>query len=378
MAGATPSNGLYTAFYPGFLYFLLGVSAIVSLMISSATYRLAPGEAITYESGSYSTSSLTILMGVLQFDAITVLISNQVSAGFTAAAGVQALSNQLPPILGIRVRRKTGFAGLFYVSSPDLLSQIALTNHVTLYMALICMAILIVTKEYINPLIGRHCRLKIPVPAEIMVIVLGMLADSLFSLNQHYGVAVVGPIPVGLPEPTVPKISLFSSLFFDAVIISIVIYSVSLSLARTFSEKHSYEIDPSQELYAFGFIQLFVSFFTCQPPAAALARSMVLENSGGRSQFASVISSMIILSVIFFVGRFLGTLPKCVLAAIICVAMKGVILQLRQLPALWRLSKCDFTISVTAFVAVIVLDVSNGLFVAICFAFLLVSVRGFW
>lgn len=100
------------------------------------------------------------------------------------------------------------------------------------------------------------------------------------------------------------------NIFFDSLVLSIICFAVSLSLAKIFAKKHGHQIRPNQELFALGTANIFSSFFMAYPCSAALSRSTLQEKIGGKTQIAGLVSSAIILTVLLFLSPFLYHLPK--------------------------------------------------------------------
>lgn len=113
-----------------------------------------------------------------------------------------------------------------------------------------------------------------------------------------------------LPVPNIPRLDLFPKIFLDSLILGIVCYAVSLSLAKLFAKKNRYQVDANQELIAFGAANVFASFFQSYPASAALSRSVLQEKVGGKTQVAGFVSCIIILFVLLFLGPSLYYLPK--------------------------------------------------------------------
>ncbi|CAG2122824.1 unnamed protein product, partial [Medioppia subpectinata] len=112
-----------------------------------------------------------------------------------------------------------------------------------------------------------------------------------------------------LPEPRLPRFDLLSKIIIDALVIAIVAFAVSLSLAKIFAKKHKYRIDANQELIALGSANVFASLFSCYPSSASLSRSSVQEKTGGRTQVAGLVSSAFMLVFLLFLGPLLYHLP---------------------------------------------------------------------
>ncbi|KAH3838367.1 hypothetical protein DPMN_111776 [Dreissena polymorpha] len=176
------------------------------------------------------------------------------------------------------------------------------------------------------------------------MVVAGTLASYYGFFYDNYGVKVVGYIPKGLPSPSVPTFSGLDKYITDIPIIAIIYFAQTVSLAAMLAKKNKYSIDSNQELIAYGAGNIFGSFFSCYPFAASVSRSSVQDSAGGRTQIASVFSATMVLVVILWLGPLFEALPNCVLSAIIVVALRSLILQVLELPKVWRTSKYDFWI----------------------------------
>lgn len=121
---------------------------------------------------------------------------------------------------------------------------------------------------------------------------------------------MVGDIPLGLPGPVIPSIPLLSIVAVDAIIISVIAYSVTISMGMILAQKRNYEVRPNQELLALGFSNIVGGFFSCVPNATSLSRSLIQEQTGGNTQLASVVSAMLILFILLYIGPFFEWLPR--------------------------------------------------------------------
>lgn len=144
------------------------------------------------------------------------------------------------------------------------------------------------------------------------------------------------------PKPSFPETSLYSKVAGDAVAIAIVSFAISVSMVKLFAKKHDYEVDANQELIAYGISNAISSMFNCFLSSVSLSRSLVQEQVGGKTQLAGLFSSVIVLSVILWIGKLFEQLPHAVLASIIIVALKGMFKQFLDLKKLWFISKYDF------------------------------------
>lgn len=186
----------------------------------------------------------------------------------------------------------------------------------------------------------------------------------------------MGEIKSGLPGFEVPPIKLFSDVFLDACVIALVAYSITMSLALLVSEKLKYPLDTNQELLAQGMGNVIGSFFSCLPCGASPSRSASQQTVGGKTQMASIVSAAIIVVVLLWVGVVFEPLPRCVLSSIVVVALKSILLQVFELPKIWRNSKSDGVIWMVTYVTVIVFDIDSGLLVGVIISLLFVFIKG--
>ncbi|RCN26086.1 prestin domain protein [Ancylostoma caninum] len=294
---------------------------------------------------------IQIAMALLRLDFLTALLSDQIITGFTTGAAVHVFTAQLNKILGVALPRRViaGYANWFTFA-------ISLATIITLFLV----------KTYVDPLIRKRCR--IPVPYDLFVMIIGTIVSAVANLQGRFNVKVIGYIPTGMPTPAFPDVSLFGYVLGDALAIAIVSLVVTVSMGKLFAKKHKYEIDVRQEFYAMGFMEALTSLFPVWPSSTALARTLVYEAAGTKTQLATVFSSALLLAVIFFIGPFVEVLPVCFMSCIIIVALKGMFMQLKSIKILWRMSKSDCAIFVVSFAATVLYDVIEGLMIGVCFA----------
>ncbi|XP_012935752.1 prestin isoform X2 [Aplysia californica] len=409
-----PVFGLYVSFFPVILYFFLGTSkhvsigtfAVVSLMVGSAVDKgmkdlgLTPiSHNVTVTEGNetsflitdnseeildaklklamavtFAVGVLQLLLGLLQLGFLTVYLSDPLISGFTTGAACHVFTSQIKHIFGISMGRYSGAFKLIF-SYRDIFKNLPDTNAVTFIASLVCMVLLFVTKEYINNNPKIKPKLKMPVPVELIVVVLGTVISHFVKLEETYEVKIVGDIPVGIPEPNLKAFAFLSRVVSDAIAIAIVAFAISVSMAKIFAKKHEYEVDSNQELLAYGLCNIFSSFFSSFVSAVSLSRSLVQENVGGRTQVTGLVSSALLLVVLLVVGPYFKTLPNCILASIILVALKGMFKQFAELKRLWNISVIDFAVWLVTFSATVLLDVDLGLLVGVVFALLTVIMR---
>ena len=256
----------------------------------------------------------------------------------------------------------------------DLLSKLGDSNHVAVILSLVLIVTMVLNNELLKPRVAKLCRF--PVPIELMAVIGGTLVSKFLNLGDNYNVKLVGPIPTGLPTPTVPRLDLLGRVATDAVAIGIVSYAVLMSVSKTFAKKHSYSVKPNQELLAMGLANVMGSFFSCMPTGCALARSVIQEQTGGKTQIASLVSAFLILLVILFIGPFFEVLPRCVLSSIIVVALKAMLFQVLQVKRFYKQDPLEAVTWIVTFVAVVVIDIDLGLLCGVAMAMISLYWRG--
>ncbi|KAM4678636.1 prestin [Discoglossus pictus] len=405
LAAVPPVYGLYSSFYPVFLYTFFGTSrhisigtfAVISLMIGGVAVRIAPDEMfdITEKNITNSTDlqdkfdardamrvkvavTLTLLagliqlcLGILRFGFVAIYLTEPLVRGFTTAAAVHVFTSQLKYLIGVKTKRYSGPLSVIY-SLVAVLSNITKTNIASLIVGLICIILLLGAKE-INDRFKK--KLPVPIPMEIIVVIISTGISTGINLSGTYDVDVVGNIPTGFCPPALPDLSMFAGVFVDAVAIAVVGFSMTISMAKIFALKHGYAVDGNQELIALGLCNSAGSFFQTFAVTCSMSRSLVQESTGGNTQIAGLLSSFMVLLVILVIGYLFEPLPQTVLAAIVMVNLKGMFKQFADIPHLWRTSRLELAIWVVSFLASVSLGLDYGLIVAVAFAIITVIYR---
>lgn len=322
LAGVDPIVGLYMAFFPTLIYFLFGTSrhismgtfAVVSLMTSKivATYSdpnhgipIPLGTNLTTVESEYMytpfqvatavtmmTGFYQMLMCVLRLGALSSLLSEALVNGFTTAAAVHVMVSQLKDLLGVQVPRHKG-AFKIILSLRDIVMNISQANLNAVYVSIACLIFMIFMNEFLKPWASKRC--KFPIPSELLAVVGFTMFSYFMNLGGDYGVKEVGTIPTGLPVPQMPPFDLLRLVAVDSIAVTIVSYSIVMSMALIFARKEQYEVRANQELLAMGLSNIFASFFSCIPLACSLSRSLIQHQAGGKTQLASVVSAGLIL-----------------------------------------------------------------------------------
>uniref|UniRef100_A0A3Q2Y2I6 Solute carrier family 26 member 3 n=1 Tax=Hippocampus comes TaxID=109280 RepID=A0A3Q2Y2I6_HIPCM len=355
LASLPPWYGLFSAFFPVVIYFFLGTSRHISvpfpvlcLMIGSVVTRLVPDEGppanITGFEGLTKdeqrvlvASSVTFLlaMGILQVGFVVMYLSDTLVSGFTTAAAIHILVSQLKFVLGLQVPGISGPLSIIYI----IFNKIQSTNVCDVVISLVIMAVVFVVKELNDRF---KAKLPVPIPIEVIMTVIACGVSYAFDFRTKYGIDIVGHIPKRYESPVAPNLVIFQDTAVEAFPMAIVGFAVAFSVAKVYSVKHDYTIDGNQELIAFGVSNIFGASFKSFAASTALSRSAVQESTGGKTQIAGLLSAIIVMIVTLAVGFLLDPLPKqSVLGAVVIVNLKGMLMQFREIPYLWRRDKPD-------------------------------------
>lgn len=324
-------------------------------------------------------SGVTVIVGIILTIAsriglsrISAVMSDSFITGFSVGVSFHIATSQLKTLFGISVPRYKG-PGQLIRTWIVLVQHFHETNASTLITSLICMLVIYLVKRHINE--RFKSRMRVPIPIELFVVIAATLASYFGHLNQNHDVNIVGEVPIGVPAPKLPDLSLVTDYIGDALVIILVAYAQSLAMAKTMGLKNNYAIDAPQEMLACGLCNIVCGLFSGYITGASVSRSIVQEGAGGKTQFASLIAAFLVLLVIMVLGPYFFYLPKCVLSAIIVINLRSMFLKILDIPKEWKKSKYDCAIWVFSALAIIFLNADVGLLAGIVFSIFLVIVR---
>ncbi len=354
LAGLPPVVGLYASILPLVLYAIFGTSrtlavgpvAVVSLMTASAAGAVAAQGTPEYLEAAITLAMLSGVMlavlGLLRAGFLANLLSHPVISGFITASGILIATSQLKHILGVSADGDNW---------PDMLGSLAAslgtTNLWTMAVGVPVTLFLFWVRKGAKPALQK---LGLPPRAAdmtakagpVVAVALTILAVLAFDLGQR-GVSVVGAIPQGLPPFAVPStdMSLIEKLWVPALLISIIGFVESVSVAQTLAAKRRQRIAPDQELIGLGAANIASAFSGGYPVTGGFARSAVNFDAGAQTPAAGAFTAIGIALATLFLTPLLFSLPIATLAATIIVAVLSLV-DLKTPGLLWRYSKADF------------------------------------
>ena len=369
IAGLPPIYGLYASLLPLVVYALFGTSrqlavgpvAMVSLLVAAAVAPLAGGNTELYISLalllSLMVGALQFGLGVARFGFLVNFLSHPVLSGFTSAAAFIIGFSQLKHLLGIDLPRSNFIHEILWAAGTRLGDVHGLT--------------LLVGLGGILMLVGLR-RWAPFIPGALVAVITATGAVWALGLSEH-GVAIVGSVPSGLPSPSLPPLDWASvrQLAPSALAIGLVGFMESIAVAKVYAGRHRYEVDANQELIGLGLANIAGAFFSAYPTTGGLSRTAVNDEAGARTNLAAIFSAGVIALTLLFLTPLFYYLPKAVLAAIIMVAVTGLV-DWEEARYLWKVDRRDFGLMALTFVATLTLGIEQGILVGVIVSLIVV------
>jgi SulP family sulfate permease len=373
LAGLPAEVGLYASIAPLVLYALFGTSrtlavgpvAVASLMTAAAVGELAARGTPEYLGAAILLAVMSglmlLAMGVLRLGFLANFLSHPVISGFITASGLLIAASQLRHILGIEAEGHTLIALAGSIGAH--LDQIHLP---TLLIGLGALAFLFWARRALGPLLkrtGMRPTLASALTRSAPVLAVAVTVAVTWGLDLGAaGVAIVGEVPKGLPTPALPslELDLWQALAVPALLISVVGYVETVSVAQTLAAKRRQRIDPDQELIALGAANLGAGFSGGFPVTGGFARSVVNFDAGARTPAAGAYTAIGIALATLFLTPLLFHLPKATLAATIIVAVLSLV-NLDAIGRVWRTSRFDFAAMAVTILATLGFGVEIGI-----------------
>jgi sulfate permease, SulP family len=371
MAGVPPETGLYAAFAALLAYAIFGTSrhlkvtasSTMAVMSAAVIAAIAAGDPARYlaltAALALTVGVLLLLAGIARLGFISDFLSKSVITGFVFGLAITIAIGQLPKIFGVPATSGNSFQQL-----AGLIAELDQTNPWTLIIGAGALALIFVIK-----------RLYPRIPAGLVALVLGILAVTIFDLDQQ-GVSIVGAIPTGLPMPGLPSISLTDLPYLITSAVGIVFLAVgeSLGSARAFAARYRYEINPDQELIALGAANLSAGLFQGFTVDASLSSTATADEAGAHTQLSSIVTSALIIVTVIVLAPLFHNLPSAVLGAIVIASVIG-LMDVAELRRYYASNRGDFVLAMVALLGVISTDVLTGLIIAVFLSLVIILYR---
>ncbi|MBF0193530.1 MAG: sulfate permease [Magnetococcales bacterium] len=348
LAGLPPYYGLYAAFLPGAIGALFGSSkqlatgpvAVVSLLTASA---LIPFASVGSEAYIGLAIMMTLMVGIFQLSLgllrlgiVVSFLSHPVIVGFTNAAAMVIGLSQLSKIFGVPMGRSENFMA-------DILGVVTKVGDLhlpTFAFGFAAFLIMFLLKKYTPKL-----------PNVLIAVSLTITVSWLINFAEMGG-KVVGEVPAGLPTIAMPELdfAMMSQLIFSAIVISLVGFMEAISIAKAMAAKTKDRVDPNQELIGQGLANIIGSLGQSYPASGSFSRSAVNLSAGAKTGMSSLFTAAVVLITLLFLTPLLYHLPQAVLAAVIMMAVIGLV-NFSAVKHAWYANKHDGIAAIVTFIA---------------------------
>ena len=383
LAGLPAEVGLYASVLPLVAYAVFGSSrtlavgpvAVVSLMTATTVGEIAAQGTQTYLVAAtllaLVSGAMLVGMGLFRLGFVANFLSHPVISGFITASGLLIAAGQVKHLLGIQAGGHT----LPEIAS-GLLGNLHAVNLPTLVIGAGALAFLYFVRLKLKSLlvsIGFKSRLAdiITKAGPVLAVAATILAVTLFDLGAA-GVPLVGAIPQGLPVPGLPAIDLdlILALAGPALLISLVGFVESVSVAQTLAAKRRQRIVPDQELIGLGAANIAAGITSGYPVTGGFARSVVNFDAGAETPAAGIFTAIGIALATLFLTPLLANLPQATLAATIIVAVLSLV-NVEAIRRVWAYSRADFAAMAATILGTLFIGVEAGILIGVVLSLLL-------
>lgn len=352
LAGLPPYYGLYASFLPPMVAAIFGSSrqlatgpvAVVSLMTAAALEPLAVAGS---EGFLVYATLLAILIGIFQvtlgllrLGVLVDFLSHPVVVGFTNAGAIIIGTSQIGKLFGVTAEK----AERHYETVYNVVqSAIANTHWPTFLIAVLSIGIMIGIKKWR------------PTWPNVLIAVVVATLISKFTGFQESGGAIVGDIPAGLPGISIPEFNfdIVLQLATSAVVIALIGFMEAISIAKAMAARTRQRLDANQELLGQGLSNIVSGMFSGYAVSGSFSRSAVNINAGARTGFSSIVTAAVVGITLLFLTPLLFHLPQATLAAIIIMAVIGLV-RIEPVIHAWKVERHDGIVAVVTFVLTLV------------------------
>jgi sulfate permease, SulP family len=360
VAGLPVQVGLYTALLPMVIYAVMGTSrplsvsstATLAILVAAALDDAVPGADAAALLKASATLALLVggfllLASLLRLGFVANFISESVLVGFKAGIGVVVVLDMVPKLLGVHIEK----AGFFH-NVLETFRAVPRTSLPTLAVG-VGIIVLLVLMEHFFP----------KAPAPLIAVAAGIAAMKFLDLGA-YGVATVGDVPSGLPNLTLPDLSLVGALWPAALGIALMSFTESIAAARAFIGSREPSVKANRELLALGLANVGGALTGGMAAGGGTSQTAVNRLVGARTQLAEMVTAGGTLLTLLFLAPLIGLMPEATLAGVVMVYSLGLI-QIKDYVAILKVRRMEFTWALAAFAGVVLLGTLKGIVAAI-------------
>lgn len=367
LAGLPTYYGLYASFVPVIVASLFGSSrqlatgpvAVVSLLTASALEPIAAAGSEGYIAYAIMLALMVgviqMSLGLLRMGVLVDFLSHPVVVGFTNAAALIIATSQLSKLLGVTAAKSEHHYETVW---NVVLAASQQVHWPTVMMSIAAIGIMLLLRKFSDK-----------IPAVLVAAVATTVVSWLGGFEKHFGGAIVGAIPEGLPSFAWPVLEwgYMLDLLGVAMAISLIGFMEAYSIAKTMSmRKTRQNLDANQELLGQGLSNLAASLFQGYAVSGSFSRSAVNLNAGARTGFASIVTGLVVAATLLFLTPILYHMPQAMLASVIIMAVVPLV-RIKPIVDAWKVQKQDAAVSVVTFVLTLAFapHLENGIIVGV-------------
>lgn len=371
LARLPPEAGLYACLFSGLVFWLfcsstrtaITVTSAISILIGTSLGEISGGDTSRFAALASCTALLVALIAfiawLIRAGSLVNFISESVLVGFKAGIALTLISTQLPKLIGV-----SSGHGDFWHCAHHFLTHLGEFNPASFAIGGAALAALILGKIVLPNK-----------PVALFVVIGGIVAAALFNLD-NYNVKMLGEVPEGIPPLGLPDVQ-WSDLN-DLLPLAMACFMLgaveTAAIGRMFAAKHGGRLDANQEFLALAGANLAAGLGRGFPVSGGMSQSLVNESAGARTPLSGLIASVIILLVVLFLSGLLSDLPQPVLAAIVLMAVLGLV-KIKVLKHLWQIDRMEFFIAMAALAGVLTSGVLRGVMIGAVISIILLIRR---
>lgn len=358
--------GLYATIVPLFAYALFGPSRILVLGPDSSLAAVILAVVLPLSGGdphravalagmmAIVSGAVCILAGIARLGFVTELLSKPIRYGYMNGIALTVLISQLPKLFGFSIQADGPLRNLWAIATAVMDGK---TNWMTFMVGISTLAVILLLKG--------NKRL----PGILIAVVGATIVVGMLDLAARGGVAVLGPLPEGLPAFAIPWITTADivPVLIGGCAVALVSFADTSVLSRVYAARTHTYVDPNQEMVGLGVSNLAAGFFQGFPISSSSSRTPVAEAAGAKTQLSGVIGALAVALLLVVAPDLLRNLPTSALAAVVIASAIGLI-EVTDLRRIYRIQRWEFWLSIVCTVGVAVLGAIQGIGLAIVIA----------
>ncbi|KAI0513398.1 hypothetical protein KFK09_009418 [Dendrobium nobile] len=375
LANVPPIIGLYSSFVPPLVYAVFGssnnlavgpVAAASLLLASSIRGKVSPEEQPelylhTVFTAAFFTGLLQLIFGIFRLGILVDFLSRSTITGFMGGTATIIILQQFKGLLGLQhFTNKTDIVTVLH-------AVLANRREWKWQSAVLSLGFLVIL------LLARRLKEKVPrlfwvnAISPLLVVVMGGVIAFAVDGKDH-GIPIVGDLKKGLNPISISQLQLKSpyiSVALKAGLISgFIALAEGIAVGRSLALLKNEQTDGNKEMIAFGIMNIAGSFTSCYLTTGPFSKSAVNYHAGCKTPMSNVVMAVCIMLVLLWLTPLFKYTPLVALAAIIVVAMLGLI-ELHEMKHLFKVDKFDFCVCMAAFFGVVFVNMEVGLLLSV-------------